>query len=140
MCINRLRPRRLSSRIERMKVHVSLVRIIASSGLSYEKIASTHAIGGLLGTARAARAEPAESRSSGGGGSRPLHRSEERGEEAKRSRTSKSGTSLIQQIGESSTFHIQFFTGSALPFDKKFILSMRKFCRKSRLRNSSCAL
>ncbi|XP_036141428.1 uncharacterized protein LOC118645106 isoform X3 [Monomorium pharaonis] len=98
MCINRLRPRRLSSRIERMKVHVSLVRIIASSGLSYEKIASTHAIGGLLGTARAARAEPAESRSSGGGGSRPLHRSEERGEEAKRSRTSKSGTSLIQQI------------------------------------------
>ncbi|XP_011057638.1 PREDICTED: uncharacterized protein LOC105147952 [Acromyrmex echinatior] len=43
-----------------------------------EKIASIHATGGLLGTARAARAGPAESRSSGGGGSRPLHRSEER--------------------------------------------------------------
>ncbi|KYN36218.1 hypothetical protein ALC56_09178 [Trachymyrmex septentrionalis] len=43
-----------------------------------EKIASIDATGGLLGTARAARAGPAEPRSSGGGGSRPLHRSEER--------------------------------------------------------------
>ncbi|KAM0724751.1 hypothetical protein ACS0PU_009135 [Formica fusca] len=43
-----------------------------------EKIAGIYAIGSLLGTARAARAEPAESRSSGGGGSHPLHRGEER--------------------------------------------------------------
>jgi hypothetical protein len=39
----------------------------------------------LLGTARAARAGPAESRSSGGGGSRPLHRGEERGRSKKES-------------------------------------------------------
>lgn len=51
-----------------------------------EKITSTHAIGGLLGTARAARAGPAESRSSGGGGSRPLHRSEERRRSKKESK------------------------------------------------------
>lgn len=60
-----------------------------------EKIAGTYATGGLLGTARAARAEPAESRSSGGGGSRPLHRGEERRRSKKESDVEKVRVSLV---------------------------------------------